>query len=142
MEVKLKDILAISGQAGLYRYIARSRGGVIVESLVDGRRTNASGTTSKISSMAEISIYTDDADVPLATLFENLSKECGGKEAISPKASETELRALFDKVIPHYDRDRFHLSDMRKALGWYNILVGAGITDFSIEEETSEAKAE
>ncbi len=136
--MKLKDILAISGEPGLFLYIAGSRNGVIVESIVDHRRKNASGTTSKISSLAEISIFTDDDDVSLSQVLTTLYSLSEGKPTISAKATEAELRALFDKVIPHYDRDRFHLSDMKKVVTWYNTLVGAGMTDFSIEEEKEE----
>ena len=90
-DMELKDILAISGQPGLFRYVARSSNGVIVESLADGRRMNSSGTA-KIS-------------------------------------------ALAGEVVPDYDRDRVHVSDMKKVVSWFNLLVGAGMTDFRLEKE-------
>ena len=36
--------------------------------------------------------------------------------------------------LPEFDRDRVYPSDIRKLVQWYNILVGAGITDFTVEE--------
>ncbi len=132
--MKIQDILAITGEPGLYNYIAGSRNGVIAESLVDGKRKNFSGTHSRVSSLAEISIFTEDEDVALADVLASLYKHTEGKETISHKASEVELRSLFDEVLPTYDRERFHLSDMRKVCQWFNILVKAGMTDFSLEE--------
>ena len=132
--MKIQDILAITGEPGLYNYIAGSRNGVIAESLVDGKRKNFSGTHSRVSSLAEISIFTEDEDVALADVLASLYKYTEGKETISHKASEVELRSLFDEVLPTYDRERFHLSDMRKVCQWFNILVKAGMTDFSLEE--------
>lgn len=132
--MKLRDILAISGEPGLYNYIASSRNGVIAESLVDGKRKNFSGTHSRVSSLAEISIFTEDEDVALAEVLTLLFAHTKGEQTLSHKASEVELRSLFDEVLPTYDRERFHLSDMRKLVQWFNLLVKAGMTDFSIEE--------
>ncbi len=132
--MKLRDILAISGEPGLYNYIASSRNGVIAESLVDGKRKNFSGTHSRVSSLAEISIFTEDEDVALAEVLTSLFAHTKGEQTLSHKASEAELRSLFDEVLPTYDRERFHLSDMRKLVQWFNLLVKAGMTDFSIEE--------
>ncbi len=140
--MKLRDILAISGEPGLYNYIAGSRNGVIAESLVDGKRKNFSGTHSRVSSLAEISIFTEDEDVALADVLTSLYAHTKGEQTLSHKASEAELRSLFDEALPTYDRERFHLSDMRKLVQWFNILVKAGMTDFSIEEPESEEAAE
>lgn len=140
--MKLRDILAISGEPGLYNYIAGSRNGVIAESLVDGKRKNFSGTHSRVSSLAEISIFTEDDDVALAEVLTSLYAHTKGEQTISHKASEVELRSLFDEVLPTYDRERFHLSDMRKLVQWFNILVKAGMTDFSLEEPEEVAAEE
>ena len=140
--MKLKDILAISGEPGLYHYIAGSRNGVIAESLIDGKRRNFAGTHARVSSLAEISIFTEDDDVALAEVLTSLFAHTKGEQTLSHKASEVELRSLFDEVLPNYDRERFHLSDMRKLVQWFNILVKAGMTDFSIEEPESEETAE
>jgi hypothetical protein len=105
---------------------------------VDGKRKNFSGTHSRVSSLAEISIFTDEEDVALADVFTKIFEHSKGEKTLSHKASEVELRSLFDEVLPTYDRERFHLSDMRKVCQWFNILVGAGMTDFSIEEPAAE----
>lgn len=137
-ELKLKDILAIAGQPGLYKFVARSSNGVIVESLSDHKRMNATGTA-KVSSMAEIAIYTYEEDMPINEVFTNLYNHTGGKPAISHKSEPQLLKALIAEVIPEYDRERVHVSDMKKVVMWYNALVEAGMTDFSIEEPEEEA---
>lgn len=132
--MKLKDILAISGQPGLFRYIAQSKNGIIVESIADDKRSNIPAT-SRVSAMAEISIYTDDEDKPLGDIFTTIFEKTGGKETISHKSTPDQLKDFFGEILPDYDRDRVHVSDIKKIVSWYNILVGSGMTDFSVEEE-------
>lgn len=138
--MELKDILAISGQPGLYKYVAQSMRGVIVESLMDGKRMNASATA-RVSALTEISMFTEGEDIALADVFTNIWNYTEGKEAISHKESADKIEAEFAKVLPEYDRDRVHISDMKKCFAWYNILVKAGFTEFKLptnEVEESE----
>ncbi|MBQ5736140.1 MAG: DUF5606 domain-containing protein [Alistipes sp.] len=137
--MELKDILAISGQPGLYKYVAQSMRGVIVESLTDGKRMNASAT-SRVSALTEISMFTEGEDIALADVFTNIWNYTEGKEAISHKESAERITEEFAKVLPEYDRDRVHVSDMKKCFAWYNILVKAGFTEFKLPsyDETEE----
>ena len=135
--MELKDILAISGQPGLYKYVAQSMRGVIVESLIDGKRMNASAS-SRISALTEISMYTEGDDIPLAEVFTRIYASTEGKEAISHKASAAELQEAFAAVLPEYDRERVHLSDIKKCFSWFNILVKAGFTKFELPTDESE----
>lgn len=132
--MELKDILAISGQPGLYKYVAQSMRGVIVESLIDGKRMNASAT-SRVSALTEISMFTEGEDIALANVFTNIWNYTEGKQAISHKESAERIKEEFAKVLPEYDRDRVHVSDMKKCFAWYNILVEAGFTEFKLPEE-------
>ena len=138
--MELKDILAISGQPGLFKYVAQSQRGVIVESLLDGKRMNAAATA-RVSSLTEISMFTEGEDIPLANVFTNIWNYTEGKEAISHKESADKIIAEFAKVLPEYDRERVHVSDMKKCFAWYNLLVKAGFTEFklpSYDEEGAE----
>ena len=132
--MEFKDILAISGMPGLYKYVAQSTHGIIVESLGDGKRMNASAT-SRVSALSEISMFTEGDDVALAEVFTAMYAHTGGKEAISHKESPETLKAYFAEVLPDYDRDRVHVSDIKKALSWFNILVGAGFTEFKLPDD-------
>lgn len=135
--MELKEILAISGQPGLFKYVAQSTRGVIVESLVDGRRINASAS-SKVSALTEISMYTEGDDIPLAEVFTKIYAHTGGKEAISHKETPEKLKAAFAEVLPEYDRDRVHVSDIKKCFAWYNTLVAAGFTEFKLPDDSEE----
>ena len=132
--MELKDILAISGQPGLFRYVAQSRNGFIVESLVDGKRMNASAS-SRISALTEISMFTEGEDIPLAEVFTKMYAYTEGKQGPSTKEGNARLKEFFGVVIPDYDRERVHDSDIKKAVSWFNMLVAAGMTKFEIPEE-------
>lgn len=132
--MEFKEILAIAGQPGLYRFVAQSTNGVIVESLIDQRRMNASAS-SKVSALAEIAIYTESEDMPLASVFQSIYDHTQGQEAISHKSSPDELKRYFATVLPEYDRERVHVSDIKKVFAWYNTLLAAGMTDFKVEEQ-------
>lgn len=136
--MNLKEILAISGQPGLYKFVAQSTRGIIVESLADGKRSNVPATA-RVSSMGEIAIFTESEDMPIEKVFQNIFRATEGKEAISHKASNDEVKAFFGKALPEYDRERVHVSDMKKVIAWYNILVGKNLIDL---EEPAEEEAE
>ena len=139
MKTDLSKILAISGQSGLYLYVSQARNGAIVEALADKKRTSI-GMTNKITSLADISIYTDDEEVPLWQVLENVKAKCEGAACAvdHKKASNEELADFFAEVLPNYDRDRVYMTHVRKLIQWYNILVAAGITDFAPEEDETE----
>ncbi len=137
--MEFKDILAISGMPGLYKYVAQSTRGIIVESLEDGRRTNASAT-SRVSALSDISMFTEGEDIALAEVFTRMYAHTEGKQGLSHKESADKMKAYFAEVLPEYDRERVHVSDIKKALAWFNILVAAGMTEFTLpsDEETVE----
>ena len=132
----LKEILAITGKPGLYKLVSRGNNMLIVESLVDGKRM-PTYARDKIVALSDVSMFTNADDVPLWQVLTNAGK----KEGLRPtqidakKASNAEQQAWFDAVLPDWDRDRVYPSDIRKLIQWYNILVKAGITDFTVEEE-------
>ncbi len=132
--MEFKDILAISGQPGLFRYVAQSRNGFIVESLLDGKRMNAAAS-SRISALAEISMYTEGEDMPLAEVFTKMYAYTEGKHGPAVKEGNARLKEFFGVVIPEYDRERVHDSDIKKAVSWFNMLVEAGLEKFELPEE-------
>ena len=139
MKTDLTRILAISGQSGLFNYVSSSRTGVIVEALSDKKRSNVAAS-GKVTSLADISIYTDDEEVKLQQVFLNLKEVLGEADAPTSKASAEELKALFEKALPTYDRDRFYVSHMKKVVDWYNALKNYASLDF-VEPDTEDAEA-
>ena len=142
MKTDLSKILAISGQSGLYLYISSARNGAIVEALADKKRSSVS-VTSKITSLADISIYTDDEEVKLQQVLLNMKEVLGDADAPSAKSKPEELKALFEKALPAYDRDRFYVSHMKKVVEWYNALKNYATLDFvDLDDEAEEAEQE
>lgn len=137
----LRNILAITGKPGLYKLVSRGNNMLIVESLVDGKRT-PTYARDKIVALSDVSMFTDADDIALSEVLTNAGKKEGLKAvAMDPKkASNAELQAWFDAVLPNWDRDRVYPSDIRKLIQWYNILINAGITDFSVKDEEEEQK--
>lgn len=135
----LRDILSITGKPGLYKLVSRGNNMLIVESLLDGKRV-PTYARDKIVSLGEISMYTMGEDIALSEVLTKLGEKEGLKVAsIDPKkADNDELRDFFGEVLPDFDRDRVYPSDIRKLIQWYNILINAGITDFTIDEEGEE----
>ena len=141
MKTDLSKILAISGQSGLYLYISQARNGAIVEALADKKRSSVS-MNSKITSLADISICTDDEEVKLQEVFLNMKEVLGDADAPSSKSAPEELKALFEKALPTYDRDRFYVSHMKKVVEWYNALKNHASLDFVNPEEEEAESAE
>ena len=129
MKTDLTKVLAISGQSGLFLYISSTRSGAVVEALADKKRTAVSAS-SKITSLADISIYTDDEEVKLQQVLLNMKEVLGDADAPSAKSKPEELKALFEKALPAYDRDRFYVSHMKKVVDWYNALRKYASFDF------------
>ena len=135
----LKNILAVTGKPGLFKLVSHGQNMLIVESLLDGKRM-PTYARDKIVSLADVSMFTMGEDLPLSEVLTRLGKKENLKPAsIEPKkADNDELREYFASFVPDFDRDRVYPSDIRKLIQWYNVLVNAGITDFSVEEESEE----
>ncbi|MBQ7192023.1 MAG: DUF5606 domain-containing protein [Paludibacteraceae bacterium] len=143
----LKQILSISGKPGLYRLISRGQNMLIVESLIDGKRLPAY-TRDRLVSLNDITMFTTSDDLPLHEVLQRLGVKYEWKaiELDAKKADNDTLRSFFGEVVEDFDRDRVYPSDIRKLISWYNILIAAGFTDFTPqqeeEEENKSAKAE
>lgn len=127
----LKTILSISGKPGLYKLVSRGKNMLIVESLADKKRIPAYGNE-KIISLGDIAMYTDAEDVPLQQILVAMKQKENGAAVVLDikKASSNELYTYLEAVLPNYDRDRVHASDIKKLISWYNLLVASGMTDF------------
>ena len=139
----IKEILAISGKAGIYKLISSGANMLIVETIDSNHKRMPAYAADKVVSIADISIYTDDGDdTPLVNVFQSISDQNEGKvvDLNHRKASNEEIIDFFKKALPNYDPDRVRQSDMRKVLSWYNILAEAGINKF-VEEESEKENA-
>lgn len=135
--MNLKDILAISGEGTLFRFIARGKNAVIVENLETGRRFSA-GQGAKVNALEEIAVFTTGEDMPLGKVMDRLWAKENGGETISHKLPDDELRKYFAELLPEYDRERVYISDIKKVLHWYNILQRLNLLVKEEEEKKEE----
>lgn len=135
-----QTILAIAGKPGLYKLVTRSKNNLIVEALDPSHKRMPAFGSERITSLADIAMFTDGDDVPLMDVLDSLKTLEEGKKATIDvkKADGDQLRQYFAKVLPSFDRERVHTSDIKKLLQWYNILVEAGITDFKEDLKPTE----
>ena len=133
----LTKILAITGKPGLYKMITQTKNGLVVESIADGKKFTAF-SHEKISTLEEISIYTEGEDKPLKEVMKAIYEMQDGKEAISHKSDSGELKDFFEKAVPDYDKENVYVSDIKKVINWYNILQANDMLDFTEEEENKQ----
>lgn len=138
----IRNILAIAGRPGLFKLVNRGKNMLIVESLKDGKRFPAYARD-KVISLGDISIYTVEEDVPLADVLEAVKVKTEGKPVdVKALGDDTAIRAYFKEILPDFDEERVYTSDIKKLFSWYNILIGAGITEFKDEEIATDEAAE
>jgi hypothetical protein len=130
----LKDIIAITGQGGLFKYISQARNGIIVESLETGKRMQAFSSM-KVNSLKDIAVYTKQEEIPLEEVLKKISEKESGGASIDHKSSPDELKSYFLKILPDFDQERVYISDIKKMINWYNILQKYNLLKF--EEEVS-----
>ena len=138
--MKIEKIVAILGKPGLYEVISQSKNAVIVESLADKKRFPVNAVQN-LSALSDIAIYTYDEEVPLKDVLFSIYKKEGGKQAINPKSDKNTLKSYFGEVLPNYDEERVYVSNIKKVLQWYNLMVDAGF-DFTELEEKEDQKTE
>ena len=131
----LQTILSIAGKPGLYKLVSRGKMNLIVE-----HRRQPAFATDRVTSLADIAMFTESDDVPLGEVLAKVRDKEEGKVASLNwrKASAKELQDYFAEVLPDFDRDRVHSSDIKKLLQWYEILVKAGITNFEEDMKPTE----
>ena len=140
--IDLTGIIAISGQPGLYKVVAQSKNGIIVEGLADKKRTSIS-STAKVSSLEDISMFTTGEDKPVSEIMKSIFDKEKGGASIDAKADDKSVAAYFESVLPDYDKERVYTSNMRKLFTWYNALQTSGnlkVKEAETKEESAEKK--
>ena len=137
METTLKEIISISGHSGLFRFVSQGRQGIIVESLIDGKKMNVP-VTAKVSALSDIAVFTDSGEISLREVLQKIQGIEDGKQSIDPKSDSKEIVKYFGKVLPDFDRDRVYTSDIKKMITWYNQLQAHNLLDLLKEEEATE----
>ena len=138
--MKITDILAVAGKPGLYQVLASGSASIVVESMVDGKRSSVPGTA-RVSNLADITMYTHDDDVPLLDILNRMHDAQKGAEGPSHKDAAQTIRDFVDGIVPELDHDRVYHSDLKKLCTWYNALAELSLLPFSDEEAGEAAPA-
>ena len=137
----LKDIMSISGQGGLFRFVSQARNGIIVESLETGKRMQAFSTM-KVNSLKDIAVFTTKEEILLEDVFKKIAEKESGGASLDPKSSPDELKSYFLKILPDFDQERVYISDIKKMISWYNILQKHDLLKFEEKKAETTKKAE
>jgi hypothetical protein len=138
--IDLTGIIAITGQPGLYKIVAQSKNGIIVEGLADKKRVNVYAST-KVSTLSDISMFTTGDDKPIEEIMTAVFDKEKGGPAVDSKADDKAVEAYFKAVVPDYDKDRVYVSNMRKLFSWYNTLQTTDNLKKKEEKKEGEEKA-
>lgn len=133
--MNLREIISISRKPGLYKIVSQGNRTLIVENLIDKKRL-PTGQRDKLISLGDIAMYTIEEDMPLGEILDRLYAHMEGKKIdVKSLVASNGLGELFGEVVENYDRDRVYPTDIKKLFSWYNILVDAGYTKFTPDEE-------
>ena len=139
--MKITDILAVAGKPGLYQVLASGSASIVVESMVDGKRSSVPGTA-RVSNLADITMYTHDDDVPLLDILNRMHDAQKGAEGPSHKDAAQTIRDFVEGIVPELDHDRVYQSDLKKLVQWYNLLVTKDAFPLEAPEKPEDAPAE
>ena len=92
----LQTILSIAGKPGLYKLVSRGKMNLIVEALDETHRRQPAFATDRVTSLADIAMFTDSEDVPLGQVLAKLRDKEGGKVASLLKS----YRPILAKYFP------------------------------------------
>ena len=138
--MKISDILVIAGKPGLYKIIASSKKNLVVESMLDGKRTSVTGSA-RVSSLGDITMYTFKEDIPLRDILNNIYKKTNANKAPGHNSSSSqEIKDFVDGTVADLDHDRIYNSDLKKLVQWYNILLTKNAFPLEADEEVADEK--
>lgn len=148
--MSFEKIISVPGLSGLFKMVAQMRnGGFILESLLDARRIPVS-STQRIIMLKDIAVYTMEDEMPLYLVFKRMKEQDGFASGVSPKSDPADLLSAMKKILPEFDQERVHASDIRKMFSWYGLvkeLIGSeesekAMQDLLGEPEVAEVVAE
>lgn len=137
--MNLENFVAVSGLSGIYKMAANRNNGLIIEDLDTGKRKFAPSRKHQFTPLESIAIYTDTDSKALALVFQSMLDQKEDNPPVAPSAPPADIKEYFTDILPDYDPDKVHLSDMKKVIKWFTFLEARGLLK---EEEKKEAVAE
>lgn len=137
-KINVEKIIAVSGMPGLYKVISNGTKGIIIENILDKKRTIVLNN-SKVYSLDTIRLFVNEGELPIQEALYKLYEHLNGQAAPHHKtSSDDEIVSVFEKAIPNYDKERVYIHNMRKLFQWYNLLKNANMLTVVEENENDE----
>lgn len=141
--IDVKNLVAIAGVSGVQKLIAVRSNGLIIENFDTKDRKFVPIRSHEFSPFETISVYIDGGDtVPLAQVLTNMKAQLSENPLPSEKDSSLVLRNYLINILPEHDRDRVHISDIKKMIKWFNFLNSRDLLHEAVAEEATEAASE
>jgi len=123
--MKLSEIAAVSGKGGLFKVLKPAKAGLILESMDENKTKIMASGSHKVSLLDEISIYTHtkEGTTPLEEVLKKIHKDFGDDIGLDVNAEGAELKAFLKSILPDYDENRVYVSDIKKLVKWYSVLL-------------------
>lgn len=142
----IADIATVSGKGGLFKVLAPTKSGVILESLDEAKTKMVATTNHRLSLLNEISIYTTtrEGNTPLEDVLKKIQKDFGDDPGVDGNSDSDELKAFMKAILPEYDEDRVYTSDIKKLVRWYALIrkYAPEVLQESKDEKDKDAQAE
>lgn len=140
--MEFKDIVAVTGAPGLYQVIKADERAIVVESLDEKKKRQLIKGNMVVSKLVDVSIYTQTDSEPLVNILKNIKEKYGKELPVDKKSNKNELMGFLKGVLPDLDEEKVYPSNVKKLIGWYDILLDYDV-DFVVEdEEKKEEEAE
>lgn len=141
--MKLSEIASVSGKGGLFKVVSPTKAGVILESLDENKTKLIATTHHRLSLLHEISIYTttEEGTVALSEVLKKINKDFGADLGVDGNADPSELKSFLKSVLAEYDEDRVYVSDIKKLVKWYGVLLQYAPEVFTETEENQEGES-
>ncbi len=139
MRINIKDVVSLTGISGLFQIVKSDDRAIIVESIDEKKKRQMIRGNMMVSKLMDISIYTNDESEPLLTILQNIHEKYGSELPVTKKSSKDELMDFLGEVLPDYDKERVYPSNVKKILGWYEVIATYDI-DLTVEEEKEETE--
>lgn len=142
--MEFNDLASVSGKPGLYRVLSPTRSGVILETLDEAKKKLIANMNTKVSVLADISIYTNDEEGsrPLKAVMQKIHEEFKGDTGLAGNADPDELKSFLKFILPEFDEERVYASDIKKLVNWYHLIAKNFPELLTAELETKEETAE
>ncbi len=141
--IDVKSFVAVSGISGVQKLIAVRSNGLIIEGFDSKERKFVPMRSNEFSPFETISVYLDGGDTaPLAQVLTNMKDQFADNPPPSEKDASPVLRNYLIKILPEHDRDRVHISDIKKMIKWFNYLNSRDLLQEAVVEEAAEAATE